>query len=116
MIEAEDEYAWAARAVLEEPGFKVYLGAAVEGLSGLTHVFDIVAQKADRIVCVSVKPSSPALLLAEVAKSMDINGEVFIAVLGEAPGMPTSFSSKRLKTMVVESPEDLAEKLKGALA
>ncbi|MCS7105296.1 MAG: hypothetical protein NZ954_07005 [Thermofilaceae archaeon] len=117
MIDSENEYVQSATAVLEELGFKVYLNAAVEGLSGLVHVFDIVARKPDRIVYVSVKPSTPLNILAEVAKSLDVKGEVFIAAVGEVDrGMRVDYNGKRLKIVDVKSPRDLADKLREALA
>jgi len=117
MLDVEGEYVSAVKAALEGVGFEVLVNAVVEGVSGLKHPFDIIARKRDRLVCVSIKPPDPVLSLLEMAKSMDVRGEVFVAILGNPPQeLPREFNGKRFKMFSVKTPKELAEKLRELLA
>ncbi|MEM4805718.1 MAG: hypothetical protein QXX25_06515 [Thermofilaceae archaeon] len=117
MLDVEGEYVSAVKAALEGLGFEVLVNAVVEGVSGLKHSFDIVARKRDRLVCVSIRSPDPVLLLLEMAKSMDVRGEVFMAILGNpCGGLPKESNGKRFKMFSVKTPKELAEKLRELLA
>jgi len=116
MLDVEGEYVSAVKAALEGVGFEVLVNAVVEGVSGLKHPFDIIARKRDRLVCVSIKPPDPVLSLLEMAKSMDVRGEVFVAILGNPQELPREFNGKRFKMFSVKTPKELAEKLRELLA
>lgn len=117
MVGVENAYVSAAVSALGEIGFHVRGDATIEGLSGLKHSFDIVAQRLDRLVCLSVKQPTPTALLIEMAKSLDVREEVIVAVIGDAPqGLAPGVNGKRFKVVPVNSPEELASKLKDLLA
>jgi hypothetical protein len=102
---------------LEGLGFSVEERARVRGLSGFEHSFALVARKGGRMVCVSIVHSSPASILAEVAKGFDVPHEIVVAVEGEPPPKAIELSRKgRVKIVAFKSGEELAEELKKALA
>ena len=68
------------------------------------------------MVYLSVKPANPVSLLAEVAKALDVEGEVVVAAAGELPEAFKLSREGRVKVVPFKSAGELAERLKRMLA
>ncbi|MEM1909835.1 MAG: hypothetical protein QXH81_09190 [Thermofilaceae archaeon] len=100
------------RGVLEAAGFAVIEGK-VRGFSGYLHDFSFAVEGRGRRVYVSLRHAEPLALLTELAKALDVEGEVVIAVVGGALSVPPPRG--RVRLVAAEDIGELEGKLLDAL-
>jgi len=108
---------YAVKATLEKSGFKVLENPTIRGLSGFEHGFDFVAIKEGRRIAISIKRAEPLPIALELAKALDVEDEVIIAVYGTLPfGLQAPGNKGRVKLVEFLEASELEEKLLDALA
>jgi len=112
MVEPLEKHVLIAKNVLERKGFKIFEKYIIKGLSGFEYCYELVAVKGDRRVAIAFKQTEPKTLVLELAKALDLEEEVVIAVSGSLPlVLERPVKRKRVKLLRYVDATDMKEKL-----
>lgn len=114
-MSVEQSIAPAVRCILERMGYRVRERVPAVELRGLEVHYDFLAEKDGRRVLVAVAPASPELLLVELAKAANVEGEVLVVARGSLPPGYGEIVEGRVKVVAFEEVSELEKKLGRAL-
>lgn len=109
----------ALKSFLESLGFSVEVGGSLRGVSGIAHVFDLVAVRGDTVLCFDFAEAGENLVLRAMAKTIDIRRAKIFLLLDQSyagSGLESLEGGGRLSVVFFESVEDLLEKISSAVA